>query len=591
MNMRSATLGRGARTLIVVVAACGGLKAQIATVTPEQPKWGNTLQVTYDPSSPGAQFRLTDPVWAASTIYFEDYSARRLAAPMTSSGNRLRYEVVIPDGACLFKIEFVTPHDYDPKATATVVVFEPNGKPARDAYRHLIWDHQADADRYFREEIQLYPENFAAYRDRWFYASYGGTSKELAAIRTDLEKIGAPRQEPSTEWLYAMSYAHLRLGNAEQARTALEQMIQMFPTSPLTSDALHYYIFRSSGAARHQAQRWERKLVSDHPDSAHAGLMVGTLAADKDFPFDVVQSVARVLLRQDPDDPTSYLALAKASLAHQRDYPQALGDLQKVIGILLEGRYHIRRDPDGTLTQNRLAEAYRLRAEINLAQGSVSDALAAVKAAESFERDNNPAGHLIEGRIWWAVSDWRRAETASLEAWRRDPGASEDQLRKAYERVRGNSDGFQSYLDANRAAITKDNQQKKSPFAFDAVSLDGKHWSLQQLKGKIIALNFWFVGCLPCRKEIPVLNQLVEQYKGVVFLGLALDGEVQLGDFLKKFPFHYEIIPNAQKIADGFHVAAYPTHILINPAGEIEVIEDVESLKAALARMTGIVGR
>jgi hypothetical protein len=76
-------------------------------------------------------------------------------------------------------------------------------------------------------------------------------------------------------------------------------------------------------------------------------------------------------------------------------------------------------------------------------------------------------------------------------------------------------------------------------------------------------------------------------------LGFALDGEVQLADFLKKFPFHYEIIPGAQKIADGFRVAAYPTHILINPAGEIgfEAIEDVESLKAALAQLTGTAGR
>ena len=582
-----------AAPILFIAAASAGLDAQVETVTPEQPKWGDTMQVTYDPSAPGAQFRLTDPVWAASTVYFEDYSARTLTSPMRVSANCLRYSVAIPDGACLVKVAFVTPHDYDPKATATVVVFEPNGKPARDAYRHLMWDHQADADRYFREEIQLYPENFAAYRDRWFLAGMESKAKELAAIRADQEKIGLPPQKPSMEWLYAMSYAHLRLGNAEQARTGLERLIQMFPTSPLTSEGLSYYIFRSTGDTKHEAQQWEWKLVTDHPDAAHASFVIGTLAANKDFPFDAVQNIARRLLRQDPDDPTPYLALATASLAHQLDYAQALGDLRKVIGLLLEGKFRLRHDPTGTLTLNRLSEAYRLRAEVNLAQGSISDALADVKAAESFERDNKAAGHLLEGRIWSAISDWRRAENATLEAWRRDPEASEDQLRQAYEHVRGNSDEFQSYLNANRPVVAKDIQQAKRAFPFDAVSLDGKHWSLQQLKGKILVLNFWFVGCLPCRQEIPVLNQLVEQYKGVVFLGFALDGPAQLDDFLKKYPFRYEIIPDAQKIADGFRISAYPTHILIDPAGEIrfETIEDVGSLKAALARLTGITGR
>jgi thiol-disulfide isomerase/thioredoxin len=542
------------------------------------------MQVTYDPSFRGAQLRLSDRVLASFTIYFEDHSVRRLAGTMTITDNRLHYSLAVPNRACLFEISFVTPHDYDSKSTATVVVLRPNGKPARDAYHHLMWDHQADADAYFREEIQLYPENFAAYRTRWFLTDE--KAKVLAAIHEDLMKIGAPPQEPSAEWLSAMSYAYLRQGEAEQARTALRRMVQTFPESPLTSDALSYHIFHSSGDAKREGQQWEKELVAEHPASPHAAFVIQTLAADKDFPFDAVQSVVRERLKVESEDPGPYLALAIASLAHQRDFPSALAGLQKAIGILLEGRYHIRFDAAGTLTRHRLADAYRLCAEVDLAQGAFSDALAHVKAAESFERDNSPTGHLLEGRIWAALSDWHRAEAAVLEAWRRDPGGSEDQLRQAYERVRGKSDGFQSFLDASRTQL-KDAQQTKRPFPFDSSSLDGRHWSLQALKGKVVALNFWFVGCLPCRAEIPILNQLVEQYKDVVFLGFALDGEEQLRDFLKKFPFHYVIVPNAQKVADGFRVAAYPTHIIINPDGEIafEVIEKVESLKAALDRV------
>jgi hypothetical protein len=51
--------------------------------------------------------------------------------------------------------------------------------------------------------------------------------------------------------------------------------------------------------------------------------------------------------------------------------------------LLLEGKYRILLDRAGTLTERRLAEAYRLRAEIQLAQGNLPDALASVKASES----------------------------------------------------------------------------------------------------------------------------------------------------------------------------------------------------------------
>jgi thiol-disulfide isomerase/thioredoxin len=536
------------RFAIVAGLALGCLHAQV-TLAPERLKWGESLQLTYDPSAKGAQFRLTDPVWASLTVYFEDHSTKRIAGAMTVVDGRLQYRVTIPEGACSVEIAFVTAHDYDAAASSTVVIARPDGRPARGANDHLMWSHMADAERYFQQEIALYPDNFAAYRHRWFLGD-GGKEQPAPAIQSDLQRIGASGPQPSVEWLYAMSYAYARLGDSGRAKSAIEQLMQRFPDSPLTDDALNYYLFRSSGDAKRQAEQWESALVAAHPASAHAGYALPELAARADFPFEVVQRVTGEQLRREPDNPAPYLAVATASLTHKRDYGPALDGLQAALRLLLEGKYRILFDRAGTLTERRLAEAYRLRAEIQLAQGDVPDALASVKASEAFERDNATAGHLLESRIWSALSDSRRAEAAKLEASRRGSPAP------------------------------------KRPFAFDVISLDGKHWSLVELKGKTIALNFWFVGCAPCRQEIPVLNQLVEQYKDVVFLAFALDAPEQLRDFLKTFPFRYQIVPNSQKVADGYRVAAYPTHIVIGPTGDIifEGNEDLAGLKAALAR-------
>jgi thiol-disulfide isomerase/thioredoxin len=519
------------------------------------------------------------------TLYFEDHTASRNAAAMTRlADGRLQYQLTVPNGACAIQIAIATAHDYDAKATAEVLVLRRDGKPARGANDQLMWSHSADADRYFRREIELYPDNFAAYRHRWFLGG-GGKEQEIAMVRRDLETIGEGSSRSPAEWLYAMSYAYWRLGDQEHARGAVRQMILSFPESPLTDDALNYYVFRSSGDTKREARQWERDLVASHPASAHARSAISALAGDQELPFEVVQASAREQLRTEPANPSPYLAVATASLTHRRNYEQALTGLKQALDLLLTGKYRITFDPAGTLTQHRLADSYRLRAEIQLAQGASADALADVRASEAFERSNIAAGHLLEARIWSSFSDWQRAETALLEAWRRDPAAAEPLLRDVFTRIRGSGQGFNAFLDANRATSTTATQPKRA-FPFVALSLDGRKWSLPDLSGKTVVLNFWFVGCLPCRQEIPLLNPLVEHYPEFVFLAFALDGEDQLREFIAKTPFHYRIVANAQKIADAFRVTGYPTHIVINSAGEIvfETSDDLDGLKAALAR-------
>ena len=80
---------------------------------------------------------------------------------------------------------------------------------------------------------------------------------------------------------------------------------------------------------------------------------------------------------------------------------------------------------------------------------------------------------------------------------------------------------------------------------FTATDLEGTTFTLDELKGKVVVINFWFVACKPCVEEIPELNELVEKYeeKDVVFLSFALDNEKRLNSFLEKTPFKYHIFP------------------------------------------------
>lgn len=121
------------------------------------------------------------------------------------------------------------------------------------------------------------------------------------------------------------------------------------------------------------------------------------------------------------------------------------------------------------------------------------------------------------------------------------------------------------------AALSNNDSINEEAIAFTATDLEGNTFSLDELKGKVIVINFWFVACKPCVEEIPELNELVEKYedKDVVFLGFALDNEKRLNSFLEKNPFKYHIFPESKELIGSYGVNSYPTHIVIDQSSAV----------------------
>jgi thiol-disulfide isomerase/thioredoxin len=68
--------------------------------------------------------------------------------------------------------------------------------------------------------------------------------------------------------------------------------------------------------------------------------------------------------------------------------------------------------------------------------------------------------------------------------------------------------------------------------------LSAREFVLEQLRGKVVIINFWASWCGPCVEEIPGLIQLVEKFNGEIRLvAISNDSsEDQMRAFLKAFP-------------------------------------------------------
>ncbi|HUR10738.1 MAG TPA: TlpA disulfide reductase family protein, partial [Flavitalea sp.] len=168
-------------------------------------------------------------------------------------------------------------------------------------------------------------------------------------------------------------------------------------------------------------------------------------------------------------------------------------------------------------------------------------------------------------------------------------------LKRTYIKTKGSEAGYDEYITAlNRYGIEKLKAELAKKMInepapkFRLVNLQGNDVDLNELKGKVVILDFWATWCGPCKASFPAMQKAQDKYKNdpnVAFLFIdTWEGgddktkrEKTVAEFIQKNKYSFNVLydvpdkedPNAFVVVNEYKVNGIPTKFVLDHEGRI----------------------
>ena len=108
---------------------------------------------------------------------------------------------------------------------------------------------------------------------------------------------------------------------------------------------------------------------------------------------------------------------------------------------------------------------------------------------------------------------------------------------------------------------------------FELVTLDGSFLSTEDLRGKVVLLDFWGTWCAPCVAAVPTLRNWSRRMENSPFVLVSIStdsDEPVLREFVRKNQMQWpQVWDKEHEISRKCKVEGYPTYLLVSHEGEI----------------------
>ncbi len=104
-------------------------------------------------------------------------------------------------------------------------------------------------------------------------------------------------------------------------------------------------------------------------------------------------------------------------------------------------------------------------------------------------------------------------------------------------------------------------------------TLDGKEIGPKDFKGKVVLVDFWATWCGYCAKSRPEVEAITKRHAAQPFARISISADANeqtLRSFLAAHPpMSHQVWDGKGQLSATFNVQGLPTHLLIDPAGQV----------------------
>ncbi|SNT20277.1 Thiol-disulfide isomerase or thioredoxin [Granulicella rosea] len=281
------------------------------------------------------------------------------------------------------------------------------------------------------------------------------------------------------------------------------------------------------------------------------------------------------------DDPKFVAAMANAKkLAHERDYEGALGSYQKANKIA------------GGACKKCLTEVYNLQMGLQKYKDAVASAnqivaFAANPREKSLAEVNLSNALLRQGGEKPKPAQLEAAHAVLQTALTDNPKNISARYSDAcvLARMGKMDDAKEGFSACAAAASDKDpmkiraqhfaenpalSMSKMAP-AFTVTALDGSRFTLDEMGGRVVLIDFWATWCGPCNEELPHMKKIAKEFAGqpLVIISISWDSdEKKWKDFINKQEMTWVQYRDADhKLTDMFGIHSIPHYFTIDSDG------------------------